>query len=110
MHVASDVSTNSLFVQNTNTNTQDYINKICAWTPENKIQLNKKKSNAMIFNFIYNLQFTTRLEMEGENIEIIKETKLLGVMVNDRLNWDSNTQFSCLWTNLGWDGKNERFV
>ena len=33
MHVASDVPTNGLFVQNTNTKTQDYISKICAWTP-----------------------------------------------------------------------------
>ena len=64
----------------------------CPNSPPNTCSY-KKKSKAMIFNFTNNFQFTIRLEMEGENIEIIKETKLLGVMINDKLNWDSNTQF-----------------
>ena len=47
----------------------------------------------MIFNFTNNFQFTSRIEMEGETIDVIRETKLLSAMVNDRLNWDSNTLF-----------------
>ena len=47
----------------------------------------------MIFNFTNSFQFTTRIDMEGENIDVIRETKLLGVMVNDRLSWANNTLF-----------------
>ena len=65
----------------------------CDWTKENKMLLNKKKSNAMLFNFTNKFQFATRIKMEDDVIEIINETKLLGVMVNDRLNWNSNTAF-----------------
>ena len=45
----------------------------------------------MIFNFTRNFQFSTRLELENEVTEIIRETKLLGVVINDQLTWDSNT-------------------
>ena len=38
-------------------------------------------------------QFTSRITVEGEVMEVVKETKLLGVLVNDRLSWDSNTHF-----------------
>ena len=93
MHVASDVPTNGLYIPNINTQTQDNTNKICAWTSDNKMKLNKKKSKVMCFNFTNNFQFTTRIDMEGENVDVIRETKLLGVMVNDRLSWDSNTLF-----------------
>ena len=31
--------------------------------------------------------------MQNEVIDIIKETKLLGVMISDDLSWDSNTSF-----------------
>ena len=55
------------------------------------MQLNKKKSNVMLFNFTTSFQFTSRLEMENEVLEVINETKLLGVIVNNRLDWDSNT-------------------
>ena len=91
MHVASDIPTNGLFIANGNTETQENINKISAWTAENKMLLNRKKSNLMIFNFTTDFQFSSRIEMEGQIMGYARETKLLGVLVNDRLNWDSNT-------------------
>ena len=78
-------------IANDNTETQENINKISAWTAENKMLLNRKKSNLMIFNFTTDYQFSSRIEMEGEIMGFARETKLLGVLVNDRLNWDNNT-------------------
>ena len=66
MHVASDIPTNGLFIANGNTETQENINKISAWTAENKMLLNRKKSNLMIFNFTTDFQFSSRIEMKGE--------------------------------------------
>ena len=31
--------------------------------------------------------------MDSNVIEVIQETKLLGLMVNDKLNWESNTSY-----------------
>ena len=45
----------------------------------------------MIFNFTKNYQFTTRLALSGENVEVVSETKLLGTIISDNLTWNSNT-------------------
>ena len=45
----------------------------------------------MIFNFTRNHQFTTRLSINDQNIEVIDETKLLGTTFTTDLKWDVNT-------------------
>ena len=82
-----------LLIAAKNLKTQDYLNRICEWTSANKMELNKKKSHAMIFNFAKEFQFNSMPVMEDEVLEVTKETKLLGVMVNDKLTWDSNTSY-----------------
>ena len=89
----TNISTNGYIIPGQNLKTQEYLDKICSWTEDNMMQLNKKKSKAMIFNFTRNFQFTSRTVMQNEVIDIIKETKLLGVMISDDLSWDSNTSF-----------------
>ena len=94
-HVASDIPQNGYFIKNENLQTQDYPNKIypCQRTENNKMELNHKKSHAMIFNFTKDWQFTSRTKMGEDNIDVVKETKLLGVIVNDTLSWDGNTSY-----------------
>ena len=46
----------------------------------------------MIFNFTKKYQFTTKLTVNQEPIEIVKETKLLGTYITDDLKWDRNTE------------------
>ena len=74
-------------------NKQEYINKIYDWTQENKMMLNQKKSNAMIFNFCKDFKFTTRIQIRNQTMDIVNEAKLLGVMLNDQLTWDDNTAY-----------------
>ena len=57
------------------------------------MELNKEKTKAMLFNYTHNFQFATRVSADNSTTEIISETKLLGVMINNKLNWDSNTAF-----------------
>ena len=57
------------------------------------MKLNTEKSKTMIFNFTNDHQFATRVLMNNKNIQEIQETKLLGVYLNNRLNWDQNTKF-----------------
>ena len=47
----------------------------------------------MIFNFTKDYQFTSRVTLSKKPIEIIEETKVLGVLLNNKLTWDSNTNF-----------------
>ena len=55
--------------------------------------LNQKKTKVMIFNFTDKYQFTAKLDLNGENLEVVKEAKLLGVIVSDDLKWDLNTSY-----------------
>ena len=71
---------------------QDYLTKIKEWTDKQKMILNERKTKVIIFNFTDNHQFSTRLNMNNENLEIVKQyAKLLGVIISDDLKWDLNT-------------------
>ena len=45
----------------------------------------------MILNFTKNFQFTTKLYLNGEPLEIVKEIKLLGTFITNDLKWSKNT-------------------
>ena len=53
--------------------------------------LNQKKTKNIIFNFTKNHKFTTRLNVNDENIEAVQEVKLLGTIVTHDLKWERNT-------------------
>ena len=54
--------------------------------------LNCQKTNAMIFNFTNKYQFTIRIRLEGQNLEIIPQMKILGTIIDNTLDWDPNTE------------------
>ena len=55
------------------------------------MKINQKKTKTMIFNFTHNYQFMTRLSLNGEYVEVVPETKLLGTIISNDLTWNSNT-------------------
>ena len=55
------------------------------------MRINEKKTKNLIFNFTDNYQFMTRLSLNGQNVEVLNSTKLLGTIVSDDLRWDLNT-------------------
>ena len=46
------------------------------WTEKQKMAIFEKKTNAMIFNYTDNYQFTTQLELKGQNIEMVEQMKV----------------------------------
>ena len=47
----------------------------------------------MVINFTDNYQFNTRMTLNETLLNQVRETHLLGVVVNDSLTWHSNTDF-----------------
>ena len=45
----------------------------------------------MAFNFTDKHQFSTRLTLNNEHVEMVNFSKLLGVIISDNLKWDDNT-------------------
>ena len=84
-HVPSDIMENNQFISPNNLKSQDYLDEISEWTKNQKMLINQKKSKCMIFNYNHKYQFSTRLAIEGEVLETVAETKLLGtILTNDK--------------------------
>ena len=91
-HVPSDVPDHNQIIPPENLKSQTWLQKINQWTEDNKGVINEKKTKNMIFNFTDNFQFTSRLTLKGEPVEVIKTTKLLGTIITDEFKWDQNTR------------------
>ena len=61
------------------------------WTTKKQMKINQDKSKTMLFNFTTKYQFNTRLKINNEILETVKETRLLGTVITNDLKWDSNT-------------------
>ena len=90
--VPSNIPSHNQFVPAAYLKSQQYLENIHQWSEDHKMQLNVEKSKAMIFNFTQNYQFTTNLSHNGDDMEIIEETRLLGTIITDDLKWHKNTE------------------
>ena len=93
LQVPNDIKTENKFIPPENIKSQQYLDQISEWTESKKMKLNTVKSKYMTVNFTHNYQFNTRLKLEDKLLEQVQETKLLGVIVNEKLSWQSNTSF-----------------
>ena len=89
--VPNDIPDHGQFILSENLQSQRHLNEINEWTVNQKMQINGKKSKAMIYNFSKNHQFTTRLSLDNEVLGIVESTKLLGTIIQNDLKWDQNT-------------------
>ena len=92
MHVASDIGIDMSYLPPENIKSSDYLKEIAEWTDSKLMKLNEEKSHAMIFNYTKNYKFSTRLTMNNFLLDIIDETKLLGVIISPDLAWRQNTK------------------
>ena len=92
-HVASDIGTHGQYIPADFLRTQQYINTIDQWSDNQKMILSQKKTKIMLINFTKNYQFSTRLQLKNNNLEIVRETKILGMILTDDLKWDANCSY-----------------
>ena len=90
-NVPSNIPSHNQFIPSNFVKTQEYLKEINVWTESKKMQLNQKKTKSLIFNFTKDKQFTTDLKLKGETVEIVREAKLLGVIITSDLKWEKNT-------------------
>ena len=58
------------------------------------MKINKKKTKSMLFNTAKKRDFTPTLSIDGEEIDLVEEMKLLGVIITSDLKWSKNTQYT----------------
>ena len=64
------------------------LQKLCTWFSVNKLTLNIGKTNFMLFTK-HNVQSPSDIKIciKGQNIERVKVTKFLGVLIDEKLSW-----------------------
>ena len=60
------------------------------------MQLNKSKSHIMSYNFTKRFSFIPRLSIDGQELNVIHETKLLGVICSSSGKWNEHIS-STIW-------------
>ena len=88
------------------TEIQDQLDQLVAYTGKKQLKIKEQKTELMKFNFSKSRDFPPELIVNGfkDNLKIVNETKLLGVMITDDLKWASNTDYICkraygkIWT------------
>ena len=91
--IPTNIPVHNQFIPSCHLKTQKYVEDINNWTEENKMRLNEKKTQNIIFNFTKEKQFKTAIELKKETLEIVDKTKLLGAMITNKLTWEENTKF-----------------
>ena len=87
------------------TRTKGYkqLNSLREYAEVNEIKLNFKKNKLMLFNTGKNLDFMPSIEIDHNEIELVEEMRILGLIIRSDLKWTSNTEqitikaFKRLW-------------
>ena len=69
----------------------DMINQIEDYAKENKIKLNYKKTKLIVFNPGLKRDFFPRFSFNESELQVVDESKLLGVIIRNDLSWSSHT-------------------
>lgn len=63
--------------------------KLKTWFDKNKLSLNLGKTKLMLFGNHKENKWI-QLQIQGVNIEMVKENKFLGVIIDEKLNWKAH--------------------
>ena len=75
---------------------QQNLKKIENFTTNNQMKINPEKSKLMLFNKSRKYDFPPEMHFQDGNfLECVEETRLLGIQLASSLSWESNTKAIC---------------
>ena len=69
----------------------DSIGYLTKWCSFNKVDINWKKSEIMFITNKQNITIPEFINISGNNVKVVTEFKLLGIIIDNKLNFKSNT-------------------
>ena len=57
------------------------------------MKLNKDKTKVMLFNSAKQMTIMPEIAVDGQNLEVVEEFNLLGVIITSDLKWEANTDY-----------------
>ena len=71
---------------------QEQVDLLKKYAHENKMKLNEEKTKIMLFNRATSIDVLPLVKLSEDHfIELVEETKLLGIMIRSDMSWKSNT-------------------
>ena len=64
-----------------------------SYCEQNEMKINFAKTKMMVFNQSKTIDFEPSFALEGEQIELISEVKLLGLHISNDMRWNTNTTY-----------------
>ena len=62
------------------------------YAKENDMKLNFKKTKLMVFNAGKSMDFMPNFQLDGHELEVVEEMKILGLILRTDMKWSSNTE------------------
>ena len=67
---------------------QEYLDSVADWSADNRFQLNIDKCKEIRISFSKNNPDLPPLFINGQELEVVQNAKLLGVTITDNLSWN----------------------
>ena len=84
---------NGLMLPQENSALQRRLNELVDYVHAHDMVLNTKKTKIMPFNFTKKFDFVPEFQLENQSLEVVYETKLLGVICSTDCKWSKNTTY-----------------
>ena len=75
-----------------NSKVQNQLYKTLDYTRRNEMKINYKKTKVMIFNPCTSIDVLPELSIENNELEVVDEIRLLGIIIRSDLKWIANTE------------------
>ena len=76
-----------------NSRIQTRLNQIEEYANIHKLKINETKTKIMAFNFSTKYDFLPELSVGENQLEVVRSTKLLGVIISSDLKWNEHTEY-----------------
>ena len=74
---------------------QDELHKMVQYCEENQMQINIDKTKVALFNTAYKYDCMPQLVMGDTRLQVVENFRLLGIIFQTNLSWQSNTDNMC---------------
>ena len=77
-------------VKGSDNNAQQLADRVAQWSSDNRVKLNSDKCKELRISFARNQQGFQPILVNGQELEVVQSTKLLGVTVSSNLSWNEH--------------------
>ena len=71
------------------------LQEIQNFAETNEMSINSQKTKIMIFNKSLKYDFMPEIQIKGENLEVVEEFKILGLVITSDMRWNQHVKYIC---------------